>query len=72
MRVHALNRHDPKYAPCTIAGVFTAACIVAACLGCRFSRSGSQAIDYDPFGSPALSVADGSGYDQGMPLDQRH
>jgi hypothetical protein len=50
-------------------------CIVASCLGCRFSRSGSQAVDFDPFAvgtsTAAVTVADGLGYDNGVPLDAR-
>jgi hypothetical protein len=45
--------------------------LALAATGCRFSRSGSQAIDFDPFANPALKVSDGSGYENGTAMDQR-
>ena len=64
-----------KRAPARRRAVVVAICLATSCLGCRFSRSGSQAIDVDPFamgtGRPAVTVADGAGYDHGVPLDAR-
>jgi hypothetical protein len=49
--------------------------LLAASCGCLLHRSGSQAIEFNPFdwgsSTPALRPADGSGYINGVPQDQR-
>lgn len=50
--------------------------LIATASSCTFSRSGSQAIEFEPgnIGTPqlALSPANGPGYINGVPLDQRN
>jgi hypothetical protein len=49
--------------------------LLAGTSGCTVHRDGSQAITFNPFAwgssEAAVQPADGPGYDNGVPLDQR-